>query len=217
MSKVFISYRRVDSLDEAGRLSDSLTARLGRSNVFRDVDGIEPGQHFERALDAALSEQPMVVALIGPKWLAELQRRQSLPDTDYVHMELARSLARGLHVIPVLLKGATMPQPQQLPEDLRGLSPLQALSMRDEAWAEDTGRLLKGIGLPYRWGLLALRALAYVAVALAAVYWLDVPLDVARGFFISGLLVYAAAEAAAGIGPRMLRARRRAQLARSTR
>jgi hypothetical protein len=43
---VFISHRREDSGGFAGRIYDRLTNRLGRENVFFDVDAIPPGLDF---------------------------------------------------------------------------------------------------------------------------------------------------------------------------
>jgi hypothetical protein len=45
MPGIFISYRRADSPDAAGRIYDRLVAELGRAQVFKDVDSIPLGQH----------------------------------------------------------------------------------------------------------------------------------------------------------------------------
>ena len=62
---VFISYRRSDSTGEAGRLSDSLEALLGTACVFRDADGIAPGDDFEAALELELAATSAVLVLIA--------------------------------------------------------------------------------------------------------------------------------------------------------
>ena len=41
---VFISYRRSDTQDLAGRIADRIRAVPEVDHVFIDVDGIEPGQ-----------------------------------------------------------------------------------------------------------------------------------------------------------------------------
>ena len=43
MSGIFISYRREDSQELAGRLFDRLAQRFGKDRVFRDIDAIDPG------------------------------------------------------------------------------------------------------------------------------------------------------------------------------
>ena len=49
------------------------------------------------------------------------------------------------------------------------------MSMRDESWSHDVDRLLDAIGRPYRWGMLALRAVVALVAIVVAVY-LSVPL-----------------------------------------
>jgi hypothetical protein len=44
--------------------------------------------------------------------------------------------------VPVLVGGARMPMPQDLPEELRGLSCLQALEVSDTRWDYDVARLI---------------------------------------------------------------------------
>ena len=53
---IFVSYRRHESRDFAGRLSDHLAERFGEGQVFIDVDTIEPGVDF--AEETAAEEPP---------------------------------------------------------------------------------------------------------------------------------------------------------------
>jgi hypothetical protein len=43
---IFVSYRRQETRDLAGRLCDRLRDQFGESQVFIDVDAIEPGVDF---------------------------------------------------------------------------------------------------------------------------------------------------------------------------
>ena len=43
MPTTFINYRRDDAAGYAGRLHEALENRLGRDQVFRDVDTLEDG------------------------------------------------------------------------------------------------------------------------------------------------------------------------------
>jgi hypothetical protein len=47
---VFLSYRREETRHIAGRLADRLTERLGSTQVFMDVDMIEPGSDLKSGL-----------------------------------------------------------------------------------------------------------------------------------------------------------------------
>lgn len=55
MGKIFISYRRDDAEEAAGRLSDHLVNQFGRENLFMDVDGIDPGRDFRKVIDDTLT------------------------------------------------------------------------------------------------------------------------------------------------------------------
>ncbi len=83
MSGIFISYRREDSQDLAGRPFDRLTQRFGKDRVFRDIDAIEPGAKFAQAIAERIGGCDAVVVLIGKGWLeaknAEGRRRLHLP------------------------------------------------------------------------------------------------------------------------------------------
>lgn len=201
---VFISYRRSDTTGEAGRLADSLESLLGADCVFRDADDIEAGDDFEDVLKRELADTQVIVVLIGKKWLAELSSRLSRPERDFVHIEIATALRLGKRVIPVLLQGADLPAATALPDDLRALLNRQALSLRDEAWTQDAGRLADAIGRPYAWGLLVLRAIAFAAATVVATKYAvsalapnaDNQLDLARGLIIALLALYTGVEAA---------------------
>lgn len=199
---VFISYRRSESTGEAGRLSDSLEELLDAACVFRDADDIAPGDDFETTLAGELAGTTAVVVLIGKQWAAELAARQTRSEPDYVRREVATALRLRKRVIPVLLNGAELPAAGDLPADLRALVRHQALTVRDEAWNEDAGRLADAIGRPYSWGKLALRAAVVVPLILVAT-WYSVPylapagsdqLSLARAIVLVLLLAYAGGE-----------------------
>ena len=145
MPAIFISYRREDSAGYAGRLHEELEERLGREQVFRDVDTLRAGEDFEAAIRRRLSQCQACVVMIGPGWLksqtADGRRRLQQAD-DYVAMEIAAALARPeVMVVPVLVGGATMPSPADLPEALVPQARRHALTVRDETWEADMDRL----------------------------------------------------------------------------
>jgi hypothetical protein len=174
MATIFLSYRRSDVGGEAGRLADRLKQRLGRRFVFRDVTDIPVAARFDGVLAKELAAARVVLVLIGPTWLRELDRKTGDGDTDYLRVEAATALAQGKKVVPVLLKGAAIPGAEALPADLKALARHQAITLRDESWNDDTERLIDAIGRPYRWGLLALRA-AVALLAIVAIVWLAIP------------------------------------------
>lgn len=144
--QVFLSYRRSDAGGYAGRLADRLVYRLGRHRVFQDVTAIAPGEDFTAAIDGALDRSDAVLAVIGPGWLAATGPdggRRLFEPGDYVHLELARALQRGVPVVPVLVGGAALPTVADLPEDLAGLVQRQAATLHDDTWHEDVDGLMR--------------------------------------------------------------------------
>jgi hypothetical protein len=145
---VFLSYRREDASGHAGRLYDVLTQRFKDRRVFLDVDSIAPGRDFGEALTSALDGCSVVLALIGPGWSSAIgpdgRRRLENPN-DVVRLELEFALQRQMLVIPVLLRGATMPSPEELPHSLAPLARCQAFELSDRLWRESTRALLDAI------------------------------------------------------------------------
>lgn len=145
--RIFLSYRRRDVGGYAGRLRDALVQRMGEKNVFQDVEAIAPGQDFTQVIRRGLDDCDAVLAVIGPGWVgANEQGRPRLRQADdYVRLELSTALTRDLPVVPVLLGGAAMPAPADLPDDLKALAQRQAVVVRDESWHQDVNALLRSL------------------------------------------------------------------------
>ena len=145
---VFISYRRADTAAYAGRLRDSLRERIDPHRVFMDIESIEAGRDFVDAIERALESSDVMLVLIGKDWLMPSQEggrpRIADPD-DYVGLEIATGLKSGLRIVPVLVAGASMPAPGELPEVLADLSRRNALEISDTRWDYDVGRLLDSL------------------------------------------------------------------------
>ena len=144
--RVTLNYRRDDTSGHAGRLYDALAERFGSENVFMDIDAIEPGVDFGEAIDRALASADAFICMIGMDWLqatdAQGRRRLDNPG-DFVRLEIEAALKRDIRVIPVLVRGAEMPQSDELPESLTGLARRNAIEIRDNSWHYDVGRLVR--------------------------------------------------------------------------
>lgn len=146
---IFLSYRRHgDSVGFAARLADNLEARFGEEQCFRDIEDIESGADFVRTIEEAITSCRVMIVVIGTDWIsmtdAEGSRRLDDPD-DFVRVEVAMALRRDIRVIPVLVCGASMPSPEDLPDDLQGLWRRQAVELTDLRWDYDVGRLVETI------------------------------------------------------------------------
>jgi hypothetical protein len=89
----------------------------------------------------------VLVAVIGLGWLSaagKAGRRLDDPH-DWVRVEVATAIARGVRVIPVLVRGAPMPDGRDLPEDLAGLARINALHVRHETFRDDAARLVTAV------------------------------------------------------------------------
>jgi hypothetical protein len=142
--RIFISYRREDSAGDAGRLADHLRQRFGAAQVFLDIETIDPGTDFVRALHAALGETAVVLVVIGPRWTtlqgASGSRRLDDPD-DFVRLEVETALRRDVPVVPVLVQGATLPRKEDLPPSLASLTTRQVASLDHAEFHDDAQRL----------------------------------------------------------------------------
>lgn len=145
---VFISYRRTDSNAWAGRIFDRLAQIFPAKSVFIDVDGIEPGQDFARALTERLSTCKAMLVVIGPHWLqfgdATGHRFLDQP-SDYVAAEIQAALERDIRVIPVLVDGARMPAESELPPKLRPLAWRQAVELTHARFTADSEVLVESV------------------------------------------------------------------------
>lgn len=150
---IFISYRRDDTSSATAHLADTLAARFGSSEVFRDIQTIEAGDDFRTALNAAVQSAQVMLVVIGRSWFGvrESSSRPRLFETDdYVRMEVEAALAQEIPVIPILVEGARMPADRDLPESVRPLTYRQALEISDSRWSYDTERLVEQL---VRYGL----------------------------------------------------------------
>ena len=144
--KIFISYRREDTSGESGRLKDKLEQIFGRENIFYDVETLEAGLNFDQSIAKALSESKVLLAMIGPHWLKVADSKGALrlqKPEDWVRKEIGEALRRDLRVIPILVNGADMPDPEDLPEELKQLSLKHAQELSSSRWNYDVGELSK--------------------------------------------------------------------------
>jgi len=146
---IFISYRREDSADITGRISDRLIQKFGKDAVFKDVESIPLGSDFRKHLKDAVGRCDVLVAVIGRQWATienENGRRRLDEPRDHLRIEVESALERDIPVIPVLVQGAVVPDPEKLPESLRPLAYRHAQPVRpDPDFNHDLDRLMSGI------------------------------------------------------------------------
>jgi formylglycine-generating enzyme required for sulfatase activity len=146
MSKILISYRREDSADVTGRIDDRLVQQFGREAVFVDVDSIPFGVDFRKHLDEQVAKCDVFLAVIGPDWMGpkDSQGKTRLDDPrDFVRIEIESALTRQIPVIPLLVRGGSIPSAEQLPQSLRELPYRHGLPVRSGSdFHNDMSRLI---------------------------------------------------------------------------
>ena len=146
MKAIFISYRRQDSAATAGRLHDHLTRAFGADRVFQDVSTIEAGSDFVTEIEGAIAKCDTMLVLIGKAWADPGAAGARLYEADdFVRAEVAGGIAAGLKVIPVLVDGAAMPEPGDLPDELHPLTRMQAVELRNAHFNADAQGLISTI------------------------------------------------------------------------
>lgn len=128
--KIVVSYRRADSA-MSGRIFDRLVERFGQNSLFIDIDNIPFGGDFRKHIADALTSSDLLVAVIGRDWLG---RRENAPArimnaADPVRVEIETAMRSSVPILPVLIDGAMMPDPEQLPDSIKEFAFLNALEI----------------------------------------------------------------------------------------
>lgn len=149
--KIFISYRREDSIDVTGRIYDRLEQAIPAEDIFMDVDSIPPGVDFRVHIDRAIAESALMLVVIGRNWATARDsagfRRLDDPG-DFVRLEIEAAMRCELPIIPLLVHNAAMPAADSLPAPLAPLVYRNAIPVRSGAdFRRDMERVLKAVEL----------------------------------------------------------------------
>ncbi len=138
VTRIFLSYRQKEGWGR--QLREALTKGFPHLQIFRDQDDIGPGEEWNKVLEHELATCDAMIALISPNWLdVDRSAAQSLKKNHKVvmHSEIAEALRRGIKVFPVLVGGARLPAPDELPEDLKPLLMRQKFELTERHWEHD--------------------------------------------------------------------------------
>jgi len=142
---IFISYRRDDSAGYTRAIYDKLAQRFTEERIFMDVDAIEPGLPFDEVINQAVSRCKVLIVMIGKRWMEQQPGvgPRINDEKDFVRIEIAAALSRGIRVIPVLLDGASMPTEEELPEPLRLFARRHAIEISNNRFNSDVDILVE--------------------------------------------------------------------------
>ncbi len=147
---MFVSYRRSDSPAAARQIADALRARYGADSVFFDTRDLSPGTDWHREIEERVRAADVIVAVIGPQWVAiadERGRRRVLQpeEEDVVRTEIEAALRGGGRVVPVLVDDAALPARDTLPRPFRPITALNAVTLRHATWERDVESLIDAL------------------------------------------------------------------------
>jgi TIR domain-containing protein len=146
---IFINYRRDDAPADARGIRDSLASKFGKTRVFMDISDLVPGRRFDQALDAALKECKLLIAVIGPRWTEITKQRAVSGERDLVISEVGAALKRNIPIIPACVgrmqNMPPMPDASELPEGIRDLASFHKIDIAHETYARDIDGLAAAI------------------------------------------------------------------------
>ena len=154
---VFINYRAKKQAGYAALLDRELSGRFGNDAVFRAPRSIRPGEDFAAAIIGNLHMCAVLLVLIGPGWLSFDMSCPASPGgpVDWVRLEIAEALARGITTIPVLIEDTPMPAEAQLPADIAPLTRCQAVRLHESNVANGIAEIARQVSRfvpePGRW------------------------------------------------------------------
>src|SRR4051794_20000889 len=155
---VFISYRRKVSSYEADVISEGLVRR--GLDVFIDRKDLAAGE-FEDKILAEIKSRPHFVVVMKAGSLKGIER-----PGDWMHREIAKALATGRNIVPVLMDGFTLPS--QLPPDIEQLQRYNSITIPPGYSEEALDRLAEWLR-PSRlrsWLIAAIAAVIVLAVTI---------------------------------------------------
>jgi len=145
---LFLSYRRDDSSGYALMIWEQVKAHFGKKRVFMDIDTIQAGEDFRRVIEDRVRTCDVVLVLLGKGWSKiadETGSRRLNNPNDFVRLEVSTALRQDVLVLPVLVGGASMPRPEDLPVDIQALCGRNAWEMRDRSFQRDLKQLISFI------------------------------------------------------------------------
>src|SRR5271165_1817784 len=115
-----------------------------------DVDSIALGRDFRSVLQETTASCDLMLVLIGRNWADakdEGGRTRLENSADYVRLEIEAALKRNIPVTPVLVQGAHMPTPEDLPAGIRDLAYRNGFELSHNRWESDVGEMVRRLDL----------------------------------------------------------------------
>ncbi|OQA32944.1 MAG: Serine/threonine-protein kinase pkn1 [Betaproteobacteria bacterium ADurb.Bin341] len=148
MTKIFVSYRRDESQEIAGRIARRLQERLGPGSILCDAGEPPLGVNIRKHFAERIGPCDVLLAIMGKHWLTPSEDGSSSlhEPFDCQRVAIESALAAGVPVVPVYVDGAARAQESDLPASLAELALLSGLSINDGPdFMNQMERLIRGI------------------------------------------------------------------------
>jgi HEAT repeat protein len=143
MGRIFLSYRRDDSLTITDAIFRWLQERLPEGYIFRDLNSTRAGESFASRIENEVANATVILAIMGVDWRGkttqhsrgwfwqqEKREKYRIDDPqDWVRQELLLALQLNKPIIPLLVNGALFPE---IPDVLRALRSNHGLTIQNE-------------------------------------------------------------------------------------
>jgi hypothetical protein len=125
---------------------DRFESHYGKGNVFMDIDSIPFGLDFREHIRETLDRCDVMVALVGPNWVGRDETGEHiLNETDWVRIEIEAALNKKIPLIPLLIDGARMPKPDELPDPLKNFVFRQSAAIDRDNFRSQMDRVIASI------------------------------------------------------------------------
>ena len=148
MPNIFISYRRDDEPYAAGHIYERLNLHFEEDDIFFDIDTVPFGVDFREYISGIIRKCDILLVIIGDNWLEKDSRGRTRLESpsDYVRIEIELGFSSGVHVIPLLVRNATIPGKAELPDSIADLVFQNAAEVRTgSTFQGHIERLIHGI------------------------------------------------------------------------
>lgn len=130
---IYIIFRHGASAEETVRLGSFLRGRFGQAAVVWDL--------LPDELPLAMAAAHVALVVIGPDWLDPDETSGSRLPAHLRDLEVA--MQDAIPIVPVLVRGARPPHPDELPASLRPFAELEAIALDDSRWEADCESLVE--------------------------------------------------------------------------
>lgn len=143
MSQIIISYLTNDTQLTAVQLGTYLSEHFGNHAVTLGVKNlVQVGEDYRETVDTHIRKSEILLVVIGQRWL---EGGWVTDDENLDRIAMTAAFAYRKRVLPVLVDGATMPTPEQLPEALAPLLRRNPIELTDQTFNNVAGKLVRSL------------------------------------------------------------------------